>query len=245
VRLGIAAAFAFACCSCAGQSESRGAPSPAASPAAKSPRKVVVLSALHRGNWPSAILFTGRWELVRNRADGRFDGSSSRSFHVGDTITLIFAGRRFCIYGVRGRNGGAGEILVSGRSPRTVDFHAEAKEVHRLVFDSGDLPGTVQSASLSSLAAARTSPRIPQCGGSRDTVAGGRSARGTAELHGNSRKERSAPSLYLRLFAFGPPSKQKLGAGGNLYSTRGDARPHPTRTRNRWPAHTRAPGSER
>jgi len=152
VRLGIAAAFAFACCACAGQGDdSRGAPSPAASPAAKSLRKVVVLSALHRGRWPSSLLFTGRWELVRNRADGRFDGSSSRSFHVGDTMTLIFAGRRFCIYGVRGRNGGKGEILISGRSPQTVDFHAEAKEVHRLVFDSGDLPGTVQSASLSVL----------------------------------------------------------------------------------------------
>jgi hypothetical protein len=149
VRLGIALALAVACCSCAGKSDSGSAASPGAPRAAQSPRKVVVLSALHRGNWPSSILFTGHWELVRNRADGRFDGSSSRSFHAGDTMTLIFAGRRFCIYGIRGKNGGTGEILISGRSPETIDFHAASKEVHQLVFDSGELPGRVQTASLS------------------------------------------------------------------------------------------------
>jgi hypothetical protein len=66
-------------------------------------------------------------------------------------MTLIFSGRRFYIYGIRGRNGGKGEMLISGRSPETVDFRAATKQVHRLVFDSGDLPGTVQAATLSVL----------------------------------------------------------------------------------------------
>lgn len=112
---------------------------------------MTVLSALHRGSWPSSIVFTGNWQLIRDRSDGRFDGSSSRSFHVGDTMTLIFTGRRFCIYGIRGKNGGKGQVLVSGRPPQTIDFHAATKEVHRLLFDSGDLPGRVQTASLSVL----------------------------------------------------------------------------------------------
>ena len=151
VRLGIAVAFAFVCSSCSGPSDSQDAASPTASSVANKAQKVAVLSALHRGRWPSSILFTGHWELVRNRADGRFDGSSSRSFHVGDTMTLIFTGRRFYIYGIRGRNGGKGEMLISGRTPQTVDFRAATKQVHRLVFDSGDLPGTVQAATLSVL----------------------------------------------------------------------------------------------
>jgi hypothetical protein len=66
-------------------------------------------------------------------------------------MTLIFTGRRFCIYGIRGKNGGKGQVLVSGRPPQTIDFHAATKEVHRLLFDSGDLPGRVQTASLSVL----------------------------------------------------------------------------------------------
>ena len=67
-------------------------------------------------------------------------------------MTIVFAGRRFCIYGIRGRNGGTGQVLISGRSPQTIDFHAASKEVHRLVFDSGVLPGRVQTASLSVVA---------------------------------------------------------------------------------------------
>ena len=150
-RLGIAVAFALACCSCVGRVDSSAHPVSPASPGAKSTGKVVVLSALHRASWPSSMLFTGKWELVRNRPDGRFDGSSSRSFHAGDTITLVFSGQRFRIYGVRGKNGGKGEILVSGRPSQTVDFYAPTKVVHSLVFDSGDLPGTIQTASLSVL----------------------------------------------------------------------------------------------
>lgn len=64
-------------------------------------------------------------------------------------MTLIFNGRRFLVYGIRGRNGGKGEMIISGRSPEAVDFRAATKQVHRLVFDSGDLSGTVQAATLS------------------------------------------------------------------------------------------------
>ncbi len=64
-------------------------------------------------------------------------------------MTLIFAGRRFQLYGVRGRNGGSGQILISGHTPQFIDFYAPTKQVHRLLFDSGNLPGRVQTASLS------------------------------------------------------------------------------------------------
>lgn len=64
-------------------------------------------------------------------------------------MTIVFAGSRFCIYGVRGKNGGTGEVLIAGRAPQAVDFYAPAKQVHRLLFDSGVLSGGVQAASLS------------------------------------------------------------------------------------------------
>ncbi len=75
-------------------------------------------------------------------------------------MTLIFASRRFCIYGIRGKNGGTGEVLIPGRALQTIDFHAASKEVHRLVFDSGVLPGRVQSASLSVIAPVGDSHRV-------------------------------------------------------------------------------------
>lgn len=67
-------------------------------------------------------------------------------------MTIIFAGRRFLIYGIRGGGGGTGEVLIPGRSSQTIDFHAASKEVHRLLYDSGVLPGRVQAASLSVIA---------------------------------------------------------------------------------------------
>lgn len=158
-RIAIAVALAFACCSCAGRNDAGSVASPGASRAAQTKQKVVVLSALHRGRWPNSILFAGHWQLVRNRADGRYEGSSERSFHFGDTMTVIFAGRRFCIYGVLGENGGTGQILISGRAPQTVEFRAPSKEAHRLVFDSGVLPGSVQTASLSVIAPDDGRPR--------------------------------------------------------------------------------------
>jgi hypothetical protein len=74
-------------------------------------------------------------------------------------MTIIFAGRRFCIYGVRGKNGGTGEVLIAGHPSKTIDFFAPSKRVHQLLFDSGVLSGTVQAATLSVVAPRDGRPR--------------------------------------------------------------------------------------
>lgn len=157
-RIGVAFAFALAGCSAATLHDSGRAPGAARAPVQAGCGQSA-LSALHHGSWPSSIVFTGHWQLVKNRRDGRYEGSSSRSFHVGDAMTFIFSGRRFCVYGVRGSNGGSAEILIPGRPPQVVEFYAPSKQVHRLIFDSGLLPGRVQSATLSVIAPKDGRPR--------------------------------------------------------------------------------------
>jgi len=105
------------------------------------PPVVFGISALQRGGELHHILYSGRWEFVTNRKDGRYNGSSARSFHPGDSLTIVFRGNRLRIYGVTGPTGGWGSLVIPGKQDHTLDFYSTTKRTHRLLFDSGKLVG--------------------------------------------------------------------------------------------------------
>ncbi len=93
------------------------------------------------------VRYSGRWQII-HRDDGRFHGESARSFDGGDSITIVFSGSRLRIFGIRGKNGGTGSVVIPGRRPQSVDFYAPRKQTHVLVYDSGTLPGKIQTAGI-------------------------------------------------------------------------------------------------
>jgi hypothetical protein len=82
------------------------------------------------GTSTNQFMYSGRWETVRGRHDGRHDGTSTRSFRPGDTMTLSYFGRRCELFGVVGPGGGAATV-VDG-TIHTIDFHARAKQMKRV-----------------------------------------------------------------------------------------------------------------
>jgi hypothetical protein len=109
---------------------------------------VIGISALQRGGELEHIFYSGHWEFVSNRKDGRFAGSSARSFHTGDSLTILFRGNRLRIFGITGPNGGRGSVLIAGRKEHIVLFRSRVKQTHKLIFDSGKLRGNLQSAGV-------------------------------------------------------------------------------------------------
>ncbi len=95
-----------------------------------------------------AVRYSGKWEFISHRADGRFRGDSVRSFRPGDSITVVFSGSRLRIYGIRGRNGGTASVVLPDAQPVEINFYAPAKETHALLYDSGPLNGTIQTAGI-------------------------------------------------------------------------------------------------
>ncbi len=98
--------------------------------------------------FPASVSYKGHWQLVNRRRDGRYDGSSIRSYHAQDCLTIVFKGSRLRMYGIVGPGGGKGAVVIPGRALATVNFRAAQKKVHRLVYDSGALPRGIQSASV-------------------------------------------------------------------------------------------------
>jgi hypothetical protein len=96
----------------------------------------------------SRLSFAGRWEFVRNRHDGRYKNSSARSFHPGDTLTLIYDGAGFRVYGVSGPNGGIGTVVVPGQPPAQVSFYSRQRRAHVLLYTSPPLAPGVHSAGV-------------------------------------------------------------------------------------------------
>lgn len=94
------------------------------------------------------IRYAGKWEFVTHRHDGRFQGESARSFHPGDSITIVFSGRRLRIYGIRGKNGGLASLVIPGKPPIELNFYAPEKQTHVLLYDSGRLENPVQTAGI-------------------------------------------------------------------------------------------------
>lgn len=89
-----------------------------------------------------AFVHTAHWEVVSGRADGRFHGSSLRTFRPGERATLEFAGTAVRLYGVVGRGGGLGVVSLDGYVAYVVNFYAPNKATHREVYASPPLkPG--------------------------------------------------------------------------------------------------------
>ncbi|MBC5800536.1 MAG: hypothetical protein GIX03_15290 [Candidatus Eremiobacteraeota bacterium] len=87
--------------------------------------------------------FVGGWQRVVGEHDGRLHGTSTRSFRIGATATLVFVGRSVRVYGVGGPNGGTAAITLDGRSYGTASFATPRKQARLVVFDSPPLaPGT-------------------------------------------------------------------------------------------------------
>ena len=159
MRFAIAILYLAAVCACTAPVADQNAPSPSPASATPMPRSDVGISALQKGGGELRhISYKGRWEFVSNRKDGRYAGASARSFHAGDSMTIVFVGDRIRIYGVTGPNGGRGSVIIPGRPARVVSFYSPQKRTHRLIYDSGRLNGTVQSAGVVVMAASAVHP---------------------------------------------------------------------------------------
>ncbi len=76
------------------------------------------------GSNANQFLYSGRWERVRGRHDGRHAGTSTRSFRPGDTVSLFYFGRRCELFAVAGPQGGPA-TLVDG-TVHAINFYASS-----------------------------------------------------------------------------------------------------------------------
>jgi hypothetical protein len=83
-----------------------------------------------------ALDFSGRWELVRHRHDGRADGASARTFHAGDAANIVWRGTMIDVYGVTGPTGGYGVLVMPDRPNLTLNFYSPVKRAHVLLYRS-------------------------------------------------------------------------------------------------------------
>jgi hypothetical protein len=89
------------------------------------------------------LSYSGRWEFVRNRSDGRFAGRSA-SFHAGDALTVLFDGEGLRIYGVTGPNGGVGTVVVPGLPAEKISFYSARRATHVLLYSSPRMPAGIR-----------------------------------------------------------------------------------------------------
>ena len=100
-------------------------------PAARRPTTVTTTM------WDSAAFeHTSHWERVEGLRDGRFHGSSLRSFFGGALAKVVFTGAGIRLYGVVGRGGGVGAVSIDGHTASNANFYASRKATHRRVFES-------------------------------------------------------------------------------------------------------------
>lgn len=88
------------------------------------------------GTAPARFMYHGQWEHVSGRIDGRAFGTSSRSFHAGDTAILTYRGTGLQLFGVTGPNGGNATVAIDGHTYGIANFFSAHKHVHALVFKS-------------------------------------------------------------------------------------------------------------
>jgi hypothetical protein len=79
------------------------------------------------GSRADQFLYSGRWERVRGRHDGRHAGTSTRSFTPGDTVSLFYFGRRCELFGVAGPQGGPATLV--DETHHTINFHARSVQM--------------------------------------------------------------------------------------------------------------------
>jgi hypothetical protein len=101
--------------------------------------RAMLVDDAQRGQSLNHFAYTGHWEHLTGRRDGRLDGTSSRSHYAGDSAILTFIGSSVRIYGVRGPNGGEAHVAIDGRYYGTASFLAPQKQVHAVVFVSPQL----------------------------------------------------------------------------------------------------------
>jgi hypothetical protein len=90
--------------------------------------------------------YDGKWEHVRGRKDGRSFGTSARSHHASDSATLPFRGTQVRLYGVLGKKGGFGTLLLDGALvPDTVSFYAPTVRTNALIYTSPQLSAGVHT----------------------------------------------------------------------------------------------------
>ena len=101
------------------------------------------------GTGPDEFHYTGRWQHVLAHRDGRALGTSSRSFHDGDSVEIAFTGTRIRVYGIVGKRGGYGSIAIDGvAQTREADFYAPDVS-SALVYESPPLAAGSHTLTLS------------------------------------------------------------------------------------------------
>jgi hypothetical protein len=90
----------------------------------------------------------GRWEIVRDRADGRFEGASVRSFHPGDVLDVRLSGVGFRIYGVTGPSGGRATVVLENTPITMLDFYSPVKRTDVLLYTSPPIPAGTYAVDL-------------------------------------------------------------------------------------------------
>lgn len=88
----------------------------------------------------ASLHYVGHWQHVRGRSDGRYSGTSSRSFHPGDYIVYTYQGSGFVLYGVSGPNGGNADVAIDGTFYGTAHFYSPRMQTHNVVFETPQLP---------------------------------------------------------------------------------------------------------
>ncbi len=106
-------------------------------PAARRPTKPTTPTMMTLDS--GAFTHTSHWERVEGLYDGRYHGSSLRSFFGGALARVAFTGQGIRLYGIVGRGGGIGAVSIDGRPASNANFFAASKATHRLVFESAPL----------------------------------------------------------------------------------------------------------
>jgi hypothetical protein len=128
------------------------AASPAAPAAgASNSARVVVDDAATGAALPGRFEYVGTWQRVRGKHDGRSDGTSTRSTHLGDVAILRFKGTQVWVYGVLGPSGGRAGIALDDETVhggRPVDFYAPHVRTNVLVYESPVLAAGVHTLTI-------------------------------------------------------------------------------------------------
>jgi hypothetical protein len=106
----------------------------------RAPPQVMIVDVRKVGTTLNHFWYSGRWERVTGRRDGRYHGASLRSYTPGDMASIMFYGRRFYLHGVDGPQGGSATLALDGQI-HNISFLAHKKKM-AITYDSGLLqPG--------------------------------------------------------------------------------------------------------
>ena len=111
------------------------------------PAVVAPARAIAAPRFADRVSYGGRWEIVAR--GGNLPGRvSARSFHTGDSITIVYRGEGVRLFGITGPQGGGGVVVLPGFPPVNVNFYASKRALRRLVYVSPALAAGVHSLSI-------------------------------------------------------------------------------------------------